>query len=175
MRTITTTVYLFSELSEQAKKKAIQECWDYNVSHNWWEDIYKDAERIGLKISGFDIDQRGNIQGKLTASLFECCDLIHKEHGEECSTYKIATDYMKQWSDLVTKHSDGINTDKVAEGNEADFDNEADELESDFLKALCTDYLVMLRNEYEHQTSDEAIVETIEANGYEFNEDGTRA
>jgi len=34
------------------------------------------------------------------------------------------------------------------------------DLEADFLKSLCEDYLIMLRTDYEYQTSKEAIQET---------------
>jgi hypothetical protein len=41
------------------------------------------------------------------------------------------------------------------------------------LKDILYEYLEMLRQEYEYQTSEEAIIETIEANEYTFLEDGT--
>ena len=46
------------------------------------------------------------------------------------------------------------------------------EIEGDFLNSLCGDYLIMLRNDYEYMTSKAAIIETIEANEYEFTVDG---
>ena len=46
------------------------------------------------------------------------------------------------------------------------------ELEEDFNKSLAGDYLKMLKDEYEYQSSEEAIIETIEANEYEFTADG---
>jgi len=52
MRTIRTKVYQFSELSEQAKQKAIEWGYDLNVSYGWWESVYEDAEQIGLQFSG---------------------------------------------------------------------------------------------------------------------------
>lgn len=48
------------------------------------------------------------------------------------------------------------------------------EIEDDFLKSLLNDYLKSLRDEYDYQTSEKAIIETIEANEYEFTEDGKR-
>ena len=47
--------------------------------------------------------------------------------------------------------------------------------EDDFLQSLCEDYRIILRNEYEYLTSEEAIIETIESNEYYFTEDGKLA
>lgn len=64
MRTIKTKVYQFSELSEQAKKKAIEWGYDINVCHEWWEVIYEDAAEIGLKLTGFDIGRGQDCEGE---------------------------------------------------------------------------------------------------------------
>jgi hypothetical protein len=47
-------------------------------------------------------------------------------------------------------------------------------LEDEFLKTLCEDYRIILSREYDYLTSEAAIIETIEANEYEFKADGTR-
>ena len=44
--------------------------------------------------------------------------------------------------------------------------------ENYFLEQLLQDYLCLLRQEYEYQTSSEAIKETIICNDYEFTESG---
>lgn len=44
----------------------------------------------------------------------------------------------------------------------------------DIINDLDSMFFKLLENEYEYQTSEEAIIETIEANEYEFKEDGTR-
>lgn len=86
--------------------------------------------------------------------------------------YKTAQSFLTEWDNLVAKYSDGINTDRVSEDNENEFDNDADELESEYFNLLLEDYRIMLNKEYEYLTSDEVIKETIEANEYEFTEDG---
>lgn len=165
MRTIRTKVYKFDELTPEAQWKAIENLADINVMHEWWEFIYEDAKQIGLIINSFD---EHSCTGKLEVSLMECCDLIHKNHGEQCATYKTATDFELKWNELVTKYSDGITTDKVSEENESDFDNQADELETEFKHSLLEDYRILLNREYEYLTSREAIEESIRANEYEF-------
>jgi len=50
-----------------------------------------------------------------------------------------------------------------------------DELGNEFTKAILEDYLTILRNELEYLDSDDAVKESIEANEYEFTEDGNPA
>lgn len=174
MRTITTTLYTIGELSETAKQKAIDNMWNINVDHNWWDATYDDAASAGLKITEFDLDNR-SINGTLTKSLMDACNYIVENHGEQCQTHLIAQGFIAQWNGLVAKHSDGVNTDRVAEGHEDAFDGEADDLTEDFRTELCEEYLAMLGREYKSLTSKEEIISTIEANEYEFYDDGSRA
>jgi hypothetical protein len=179
--TTVTTVYSFDELSEESQQKALEELWDLNVDYDWWDSTYEDASRIGLKIDGFDCGNRNSINGELAESLLDCCKLIRKHHGKECETFKAAAEYLdayiqafKEWLPLQD-HGDEYYTNgwnnvdwlKDFEGRE-----EAEEVTNDFRKALLEDYLSMLRREYDYQTSEEAIKETIYASEYEFTEDG---
>jgi len=54
MRTITTTVFKFAELSESAKAKAIQDNYNWNVEHPEWNDFVKDDFATIGKIIGID-------------------------------------------------------------------------------------------------------------------------
>lgn len=175
MRTICKNVYSFDELSEDAKRKAIEKCYDINVCFDWWESTYEDAKNIGLQIASFDLDRNRHANGHFLESGTECAFRILAEHGETCDTYKTASNFIADWNKLVEKYSDGIHTDKVTEENEYDFDNEADELELQFLKNILEDYSIILQNESEYLMSEEAIIETIEANQFEFYEDGKLA
>lgn len=172
MRTIRIKLYKFDELSEEAKQEAINQLNDINVSYEWWEFTFNDAKEIGLKITSFDLDRNRHAAGDLINSMAEVCDAIIKNHGEHCDTHKTAQKYLKQWADLVERFSDGVNINEVAEGNEYDFDQEADELEEQFLDEILEDYSIMLQHEYEYLCSDEAIIETIQANEYEFTQQG---
>ena len=57
MKTLTINLYQFSELSDEAKEKAISNLSDINVDFDWWTNTYEDAARIGLKITSFDLDR----------------------------------------------------------------------------------------------------------------------
>jgi hypothetical protein len=136
------------------------------VSSDWWEFVYDDAKEVGLKITGFDLDRGSHVNGHLLNSMNECIDLILASHGKECETFKLATKFRAEWNILVN------NYDEVTEDNQWEFDQDADEMEEDFKNELCECYLTILREEYEYLTSEEAIIQTIEANEYEFDEEG---
>ena len=94
------------------------------------------------------------------------------EHGENCETHKIATKFLSDYDELVKRYSDGIIKDIVSEYNEEDFDNEIIELETELHHELSEEYLSILRKEYEYLTSEEAIIEALEANEIEFTING---
>lgn len=163
MRTIRTKVYQFSELSEKAKNKAIEWGYDINICHDWWEVIYEDAKEIGLKLTGFDIGRGRNCDGEFILAANEVAQNIFNSHGEVCETYKIAEKFMEEWQPVFNTYMET-----------EDGEDKLMEIEGDFLNSLLNQYLISLSNEYDYQTSDEAIIETIEANEYEFKEDGSR-
>lgn len=150
MRTFTVTheVYTFDELSEDARQKALEELYDINVDSDWWyENIYEDAENIGLKITSFDT-YKHDISGHLTEDMQTVCKNILKEHDNTCATYTTAEK----------------NKNRHGEDNQ-----------QQFCKDLLEVYLVMLRDNYEYLQSEEAITETIRANEYEFYANGKLA
>lgn len=164
MKTKTIKLYQFSELSEQAKEKAINNLSEINISDEWWNTVYDDAENIKVKITGFDIDRASYCNLEFMESAAETAELIIIGHGKECETYKTAKQFLNDLNELTSQHPD-IND--VPE-------EEIEELEDEFKKSLSEDYRIMLSKEYDYQTSKEAIIETIEANEYNFTEDGAQ-
>lgn len=162
MKTKTINVYSFDELSEDAKNKVVSKFEDINVSYSWWESTYEDAENVGVKITSFDT-YRQSIDGNFLLSSFEVAANIIRDHGEMCETYKTAQKFLDESNTIGCKYPE-------MEGEE--YESEMMELEDEFINSLLQDYLIMLRNEYEYQTSEEAIIEAIQINGYEFNEYG---
>lgn len=153
MRTITTqkTLYQFDELSDAAKEKARDWYREGVFDYDWWDFFYEDAENIGLKIEGFDINRR-TIGGHLINSVGATCALIIANHGASCDTYKLAQCVYRYKNDPMTKPM----------------------RKEDFEYALLQEYLSMLTKEAEHLQSAEAIDENIQANEYEFTIDGKR-
>lgn len=170
MRTIRTKVYQFSELSKAAKKKAVEVMNDINVNFNWWTPIYEDAKEIGLKLDGFDFDSASfvrDLAGNFILSAHEVAANIIRDHGEHCETNKTAQRFLDAGNSMELSEGE-----QYGEGRE--YEEKMMELEEVFLKELLIDYTKMLQQQYEHECSEEAIIETIEANEYEFKADGTR-
>ncbi len=169
MRTIRTKVYQFSELSEQAKQKAVETMQDINVDYDWWQSTYEDAANIGLKITSFDLDRNRHAKGEFTLSANEVAQNIFNNHGEDCDTYKTAQTFMETWQPVFNDYMDENSVNYESPESEQLLQN----FEEDFLNDLLEDYSIMLQNECEYQQSEAAIIETIEANEYEFKADGT--
>ena len=170
MRTIRTKIYKFAELSEDAKKKSVKNFLNSNEYSFAWEKTKENAEQIGLIIKYLD-DRHGNA-GEFSESAISTGNQIIENHGASCDTYKTTKQFLSDYDSLVEKYSDGINKNKVTEGNEYEFDNEADELESEFMQSLLFDYKSIYEQELDYEYSDEYATEMIEANEYEFTKDG---
>ncbi len=169
--TTTRTLYKFSELSEESQDKAIEKLWDLNVDCGWRESIYDDAERAGFKITEFDIDCGNMIRGKLTVSVLDSIKAIMADHGEQCETYKTALSF-KARAELIEAQDNIDDDDEALDPNN---DLTMDDIADEYTRAMLKEYLSMLKQEYEYQTSREQIIESIEANDYEFDENGNLA
>lgn len=165
-----TKVYPFDELSDSAKEKAIEGLVYCNVEHDWWDLTYGDAKTIGLVIEEFDLDRNRGCGGKWTEDAEDVARLIVENHGEQCETHSDAIQYQtdlkqaKRYMKLNQHFDHGF-----PEFNETD---EYAELCEKFLRTICEDYSIILQNEYEYLCSDESIIESIEANEWEFRENG---
>lgn len=169
METKTYKVYKFNELPEESKEKVIQNYSDINVDYEWWDCTYDDAKTVELKITSFDLDRNRHCEGEFFESAEETAHLIIDNHGEHCETYQTAKNYLKERDKLIE------NAPKDENGefkDEYKLDNDLDDLDSEFLKSILEDYSIILQREYEYLTSEEAIIETIEANEYNFTLDG---
>jgi TPP-dependent trihydroxycyclohexane-1,2-dione (THcHDO) dehydratase len=173
MRTeqITRTIYTFDELSDRAKDKARQKIADFNTDSEWWEAVYEDAANVGIKITGFDTGRAWDITGTIEDTEGTAHQIV-KEHGEMCDTYKTAAAYLAERDTVLAQWPRDQDNEF---DNPANLDDKLDELGEDFKKSILADYLKTLEKELEYLYSDEAIADTIEANGYEFDENGNLA
>ena len=165
--TVTTKVYLFDELSVDVKQTAIEKMYDINIDCEWWDSTFEDAKLIGFEIIEFDIDRGSYCRGKWTEDAEDTAQLILKEHGKTCETYKDATNFLEHLRTAAIRRL-AIASDDI-EFNET---KEYIDLCKDFQWIICEDYRIMLQKEYEYLTGEEAIIETIRANEYEFTVDG---
>ena len=160
MKTKAINLYEFDELSDQAKQRAIADNCGINVDYwCWWHSIYDDAERIGLKITGFSIDMDRHCTGHAIDDVLTMAHKIKTEHGFDTPTYELANEFIKEYAAL----DEDIDT-----GELRDFENE-------FLNAILEEYSILLQREYEWLTSEEAITDVLQSGEYEFLEDGSPA
>jgi len=167
METIEINLYSFEELNYTAKERALSKFYDINVNHNWWEFIYYDAKELGILIKSFDLDRGKHIEIDID-SCYYCEDVANKiisTHGKTCQTYIISETFLKDREDIEFKYDDELI-------NEEQFDDMISALEEEYTNDIANEYLTMLEKEYEYLTSEEAIIEMICANEYQFTEDG---
>lgn len=172
MRTeiITRNLYKFDELSDDAKDKAVERLYDINVDYDWWQWTYDDAEEIGLKLTGFDLDRGSYCKGEFINTAENVAQKIIENHGDTCETYKDAQNYLRDLEIAIAKN--------LEENADCDYPEDyldTEEIDDEFLRNLLEDYRISLQKEWDYLTSREAIIETIESNDYEFDEDGNLA
>ena len=179
MKTITLDLYSFPELSEEVQKKVLAKLSDVNTDHDWWDPIvegwkeklnelgYQNAD---IAFSGFSSQGDGaSFTADLDLSKFkprfmEATQLdfslvsglvrrlsSHYSHAQTC-TVELAPD------------NDDVNADLVSM-LEASIEKERER--------LCKELYRSLEKYYDELTTDEAIKETIEANEWTFEKDGT--
>lgn len=193
MRVVTKTVYKFNELSEDAQKKAIESFRTFNVDDiNWYEFVYE-AFIERMKEKGFNLsDDNISFTGFWSqgdGASFVCDDIdieklskfIDKENNTDLgkyirfldnysiTVYRTDTHYCHY--NTVSVHydcSDMSGYNLVTEKFDTFYDRVLE-----LVKDECKKLYEFLENEYNYKTSDEAIKESIEANEYEFDEDGT--
>ena len=161
-----TKVYRFEELSDTAQEKAMEKLYDINVDYSWWDCVYEDAKNIGIEIKEFDLGQGSYCKGEFIESELDVAENILKEHGKGCETHKDAYEFIE----LIAYAENTYYEHEEMDDFEPTY--ECPELLSDFQNTIFEDYRMILREEYDYLTSEEAIRDTIEANDYEFTEDG---
>jgi hypothetical protein len=164
MRTETKTVeiYNFEDLAtnQELKEKVLNNLSNINTSYDWWGGTYDDAKIIGFKITGFDLyANKINIEQIDSAS--EVCANILANHGDECSTYKLAESFIDEFTPKFAEYW------QTEEG-----EDELIEMETQFFNDLASEYLYILKSELEYLESEAAILEAIQMNDYEFTIDG---
>jgi len=172
MKTIHLALYSFSELSANAKDEALNEHRFINVEYNWWDSIYEDAERSGLKITGFEFESSWYCNAHFIHDAIHCAGEIMDHHGDTTPTYQIALSFWAKRSQIVRTWPKDENWEFKHQG---DLDEGLDRVEANFLIHLQWAYHSLLIEEYNFQTSDEAITATFEAQEFYFTADGKLA
>jgi len=170
MREARIKVYKYGELEESVKQKVLEKWQNINVDYGWWEFIYDDAERIGLSLGEFKLDRGAYCTGVWIEGAEEVAEKILQEHGKDSETYKdaLAFQVRLEQAESIFENEDEYDPEYYEFEDSAEYA----EICEEFLRTLLEDYRIILQKDYEYFTSEKAIVETIEANEYEFTEDG---
>jgi len=179
MREITVKVYAFAELSDEAKERALNAFRCSNVEFNWWEDTF-DTIRTAGKLIGLDID-RIYFDTDLYCIFNADYEYVRGAAKAIQAEFPHATDLhdvARKLQDLQKRHFYSLSC-AVREArsmNQYSCFRFGEDYECEDLGDILDDFAhwawVLLRGEYKYLTSNEAIREMIEANEYEFTEDG---
>lgn len=176
MRIIETEAFQFNELGEKAKQKAIENNFYINVDYDWWDCLYREMEECGIKIKSFDLGRRRSCSIEFIDDAQDVAEKILEIWGHHSALYSDdCKQFLKDRDELVKKYGTGNDVDgyKVDEDKEDEFDQEMDDLYYYFRNDMQQNILHALDEGYEYLTSEEAIIDTIEANEYEFTKDGS--
>jgi Lhr-like helicase len=161
MKTIEINVYKFKELDKQTKEKVIDNYRYINVEDTFWYDFIKeDFIRLGLEIRSFDLD-RGSFAEIHIEDFEETSKNIIEEFGDNVPIQKTAKNYIDEFNKIQANFKE-----------DEDIERELEILDEKYQREYSADILSSLREDYDYQVSDEAIIETIEANDYNFTWNG---
>ncbi len=184
METRTYKVYKFKELPEDVQEKAIDGLYDINVDFPWYDsDLYGEtAKKYGITINmrdvTFDLDRENFVA-------FDTFDhsYSHKTPGAKKWVCPIAVMDEKKFCKVAgVKHREEgcITIDHHHHGGGCisnfvrvdEYTSKEEEKLQAALEEMLSEILDQLHKDYDYLTSRAAIMETIEANDYDFTEDG---
>ncbi len=192
MREITTTtkVFKFKELSDEGKEKALENLRDINVNYSDWHEFTIEDFTTQLNLFGIE-DVKVYFSGFYSqgdGAMFEC-NYSYKKGGlkavKEFAEEKGILEILERIQEIQKNNFYGMSVSIIHRGHyyhenctEFSIDHIEerafscyDDLE-DCFKDLMRYLYRKLEKEYYYLISDAAIIETIEANDYEFTEDG---
>ncbi len=196
METRTYSIYKFAELSDESKEAAVQQYREDGFDYGWWDCVYEDAKEIAL-LMGIDIENIyfSGFSSQGDGACFEgdysykknTANAVKEYAPKDTELHRIAQalqDIQKACFYSISasvKHSGHYNHRYCTEIC-VDFENHYnandyfDEKNETAVIELLRDFMLwiykQLEKEWNCQNSDEAIVESIKANDYDFTEDG---
>jgi hypothetical protein len=190
MREAIVKVYKYNELSDEAKKKALD--WMRGTAYldYEWYDFLIQAWKEKLENAGF-VEPKIRFTGFWSqgdGASFDCKRI-------DIAKWLKAEDYLKKFSSLAKQIEDeaivacidknvyGNNychertryveiSDDGTDGIDLALVDELEKLMEQHRLSLCEDIYKELEKEYEYLMSDEVVINSIETNGYEFEENG---
>lgn len=196
--TQTQTVYRFDELPEDAREAALEKLRDINVDYpDWHEFVIDDAKRMAA-LMGIDIDDiyYSGFWSQGDGACFTgsysyakgCAKKIRREAPKDETLHDIAdrlqgiqrrnfyrlTATVTHSGRYSHEHCTEVRVYRETEHSlVGDVDAETDEALTDILRDYMRWIYSSLESEHEWLTGDEAVIDTILANEYEFTSDGS--
>ena len=189
------TTYSFSELSEEAQEKAIDDNRHWNTDYEWWDYICEDAKTIGALL-GIDINDiyfsgfysqgdgamfTGNYSYKAgSTKAVKAYAPLDKDLHEIAQNLQ---DIQKQYFYCITAstshsghyyHSGCMQVNVYGDDDILGYERELPEEDITNQLRYFADWIYsQLEKEYEYLTSDEVVKESLIANEVEFNVNGS--
>lgn len=169
MKTIAQNIYTIKELPKDVQKKVIEKNRHINVEHEWYDFIFDnfiiEAKKYGFIVTSKDIHFSGFysqgdgacFDGEIKTRFKNVRFDIRKNHfaGNYCHSTTRFIDFENLYPDKPLSK----------------IDKKLKELQENY-KMLCDKLYKTLSDNYEHLTSDESILESLEANEYYFYNNG---
>ena len=177
MKTKTYNVYKYDELTTEQKQKAIENLQGINTEYfDWYEYTIQD-EKENLQKAGFE-------DSDISFSGF-CCQGDGASFTATIDTIKLVPTNLQKYIDTITitkssynsehEYTMQINIDYTDEPTDTDTDQQLGNLENEILEKSRDKARAIykrLETEYNYLNSDESIIETIQANDYDFTSNG---
>jgi hypothetical protein len=195
MKTVCIECRKYDEWDERVRKKILERQWDINIDHSWWDFVYDDVTTIG-ELMGIDISKiyfsgfssqgdgacfessysykKGGVKkvkeyvplDTTLHNIAERLQIVQKPHFYKLSaSVKQSGHYMHEYCTEILVYKDGNY-----------LYSDAEQKAEEELIGILRDYMRWiyrsLNSEYEGLTSEEAIIDTLRTNEYEFNERG---
>jgi hypothetical protein len=160
MKTIEIKLYKYEELDKQTREKVIENYRYINVEDAFWYDWIKDDfNRLGLEIQAFDLNRN---TATIEIGDFQIASIkIIEEFGDSVAIKQTAKNYLDEHNKIESNFED-----------DEDCFIELEKLDEEYEKEYSEDILSYLRSNYKWEISDEAVINTIEANDYDFTTNG---
>jgi hypothetical protein len=190
------TVYKFNELSDEAKDKAIEDYRQDGFGYEWWDYIFEDAKRMGslmgitvdkIYFSGFSSQGDGAcfegsyeyVKGSVKAIREETGDsdkdlaaIAKGLQAEQRRNFYGLSANVKQRGHYSHEFCTEIDVQDNRDNAPWQVSDEVEEAIKDLLRDFMRWIYRSLEREWHYMNSDAAITENIEANEYEFLENG---
>ena len=191
MRTIRTKVYKFNELSEQAKQVAIEEVrneyYEYNDFANWAVDdcaLFEPKEKELIELFGEDYNfpliknTRESIYFDTERNRFLDCEKAMQITNKKQFLLWLGIDIEDEafeniYFEIITPKYRNASTEIAFDDYDEMFEDRI-EVAVEKFNSLIRDIIDRIEADIDYRFTDEAIIEDIEANDYEFLSNGKK-